>query len=123
MSTPQDQVSAQLKRLGIDVPEGWAALDPTSPKNLEARERSAHDRYVKAKIIADGISTEALLALEELTTDAPTWQVAELGLLNAIGFGILREGMNSVTRYIKQQKAIAAAGPGGDVKMAPKRRK
>lgn len=114
MSTPQEKVAETLKALGITVPaEGWDSLDPTSPKNLEARERQALERYNRAKAIADGVSDEALEIMREQTLDIATWQVGELGLLNAIGFGIMREGQNSLVRWIMEQKRIAKQGPTG----------
>jgi hypothetical protein len=107
-------VAGMLAALGVKAQEGWDAMDPASPANAEQKERSARERYQRAKIIADGVSDEALNMMREQTTDASTWQVGELGLLNAIGFGIMREGQNSLVRWIEQQRRIAAQGPTGE---------
>ena len=124
MSSPQDKVAETLRSLGITVPaEGWEALDPTSPKNTEAKERAALERYHRAKAIADGVSDEALEIMRDMTIEPSSWQVGELGLLNAIGFGILREGQNSLVRWIMDQKRIAAQGPSGDSKPTGRRKR
>ncbi len=124
MSTPQEQVAAQLKALGIAVPaEGWEALDPTSPKHLEAKERDALERYHRAKVIADGVSAEALQVMWEMTVEAQSFNVPELGMVNAIGFGVWREGQNSLVRWIREQKRIAAQGPSGKASPTPRSKK
>ena len=124
MSTPQDKVAETLRALGITVPaEGWEALDPTSPKNVEAKERQALERYHRAKAVADGVSDEALEIMREMTLDTPVFQVGELGLLNALGFGVLREGQNGMVRWIIEQKRIAAQGPSGERKPTGRRKR
>lgn len=123
MKIPPEAVAA-LKALGIQQPpEGWDALDPTSPANVENRNREALERYNRAKIIADGVSDEALALMREMTVEAQTWQVHEMGLLNGVGFGILREGQNSLVRWIEVQKRIASQGPTGTGTPIPKRSK
>ena len=123
MSAPSEAVLQQLAALGVKLPEGWDAIDPTSPTNTENKARSAVERFARAKVIADGISDEAVALLDELTTFSATFDVPNLGLLNGIGFGIWREGQNALMRYIKQQKQIAAQGPGGDAPVQKLKRK
>lgn len=125
MSTPQEKVAAALAGLGITPPSGWDALnlDPAAPANAEARGRAALERYERAKIIADGVDDEALAMIEALTLDAKTFDVVELGLINGIGFGIWREGQNALVRWIREQKRIAAQGPGGDIPSRKRTRK
>lgn len=122
MSTPEAVVAKALAGLGIKPPEGWEAMDPTSPENRENKARNAIERFERAKVIADGVSDEALLMMQELTLDAATFNVPDLGLINALGFGVWREGQNALVRWIKQQKQIAAQGPGGDAPVRKSKR-
>lgn len=121
MSTPQDQIRKAMEALGIKAPEGWDALDPTSAAT--AARHTALERYEKAKIISDGVSDDALRVIASLTIDAEVFKVHELGLLNAIGFGIWRDGQNALVRWIYEQKRVAAQGPGGDIPSPKVKRK
>jgi hypothetical protein len=107
---------------------GWGALDPASPENVQARAQKAQERYEAALVIAAPFMSTAgqasLAALHRQFTNEPAWKPDELGLLNAIGYGILREGQNSAVRFIDRQIEIAQQGPGGDaVATAHKRRR
>lgn len=106
-----------LGALKID-PQAWEKLDPMSSSAQEANAAQQRARYERACIIARGVSDDALAVIEEQTIAQETFPVASLGLFNAVGFGIMREGQNQLARWIRQQKAIAAAGPAGDA--APK---
>lgn len=117
------ELEAQLKALGLRIPEGWDALDPASEANRENAERSAQERYQRAKVIASGVSDEALAVMRTMTIEEPAFQVNELGLLNGVAFGILREGQNGLVRWIELQKRIAAAGPGGKVEKSTRRKR
>ena len=114
MSATPDAVAALLASLGVNKgAEGWKALDETDPASDPNKQRAALDRYNRARIIADGISAEALELMREFTIEAQTFNVPDMGLVNAIGFGIWREGQNALVRWIQQQKQIAAQGPTG----------
>lgn len=115
MSNPSETVAHLLQTLGVKAgAEGWAGVDPTNPSSDENKKRSALERYNRARIISDGVSEEALEVMREFTIEAQTFNVPDLGLVNAIGFGIWREGQNALVRWIEQQKTIAAQGPTGD---------
>lgn len=118
----QEQVAQTLAALGIKIPtgEGWEGLDETA--GAAAKAAQSLERYNRAKIIADGVSDAALGMLHDMTIGGSAWQVHELGLLNAIGFGIMREGQNSLVRYIQDCKRIAAQGPGGDAVPSSRKR-
>lgn len=115
MSNPAETVANLLQTLGVKAGgEGWAGVDPTNPASDENKKRNALERYNRARVISDGISDEALEVMREFTIEAQTFNVPDLGLVNAIGFGIWREGQNALVRWIEQQKKIAAQGPSGE---------
>lgn len=115
-----DPLSALLGALKIDR-DAWDKIDPTSAR--EANSKQALERYERARIIAAGVSDDALAVMREMTIEAVSFDVAGLGLPNAIGMGIMREGQNSIVRWIEQQKRIAAQGPGGDIPAASRPRR
>lgn len=122
------QIAALAKSLGINA-EGWNALDPNSTTAQTQKAEASLKRYERARIIADAFSGEkgaaALNLLVDQTIEAESWQPDSLGLINAIGFGIYREGQNSLVRWIRQQIRIAEQGPDGSAtpRNSPKRRK
>lgn len=115
----------QLEKLGVKAPAGWSALDPASPDHVAAKADNARARYERALEVAAPFMTPAgqlcLSHLRAQTVESPTWKVDELGLVNAIGFGILREGQNTLIRYIERQIEIAQQGPTGEAPVKRKR--
>lgn len=131
--TGQDAVNPAIAQLlkslggGGRVPEGWAGVDATSPENAANKAQQAQERYEFALSIAAPFMSQAgrtsLEALRRVTIESPAWKPDELGLLNAVGYGIFHEGMNSLVRYIERMIDIAQQGPAGDAKPARSRRK
>lgn len=125
---PPPGLADLLTKLGITGnAEGWAGLDPTSPDNTAAREQQARERFERAKVIADAFTDDkgrrALQALRDQTVELAAWKPDELGLLNAIGFGIYREGQDQLIRFIERCIETAERGPTGEGQPAKPRRK
>jgi hypothetical protein len=126
-ATAEAMATKLLKELGVKPPEGgWASLDEKAPEAEAARKEHALRRYERAQVVAAPFMTpggQACLAeLRAATIESPAWQPDQLGLLNAIGSGILREGQNSLVRWIQQQIEIVQQGPDGTAKPGPKRK-
>lgn len=116
-ASPMAGLADLLEKLGVKTGDGWAGVDPTSEDNAAQREQQALERFQRAKVIADAFADQkgqrALLALREQTIELPSWKPDELGFLNAIGFGMYREGQNQLIRFIERCIEIAAQGPQG----------
>ena len=94
---------------------GWTALQDQEEQTQAARDRAAMEQYEEAKIIADAFSgakgKKALDLLRAKTVDQAAFRVDELGLINAIGYGVFREGQDALVRYMFQCIARAEEGP------------
>ncbi len=95
--------------------EGWQGLHNMDAKAEQANAQQQHKQYERAVAIArvfrgsEGV--EALQLLQDATIHQESWKVDQLGLVNACGYGIFREGQNSIVRFIQQCIERAEAGP------------
>ena len=90
---------------------GWASLIQNQSEQEEYAYEVALKNYNDAKAVVDGISAEAFAVLYEKCVEPPTWRVDELGTINAVGYGIFREGQKSIHDYIKSCRKLVEMGP------------
>lgn len=90
---------------------GWAGLQGLP--NKQGTYEQELENYEKAKSLSDAFidKPEALAHLRSITIEAASFPVEELGLVNAVGYGIFREGQNSIYKYILGCIDIAKKGP------------
>lgn len=104
---------AELSKLlgGGFSADGWAGLEPQDDVN----QNNTEERFLKAKEVADAFLTPAgkvcLQRLREATYLNASWLVDRQGLLDAVGYGIFREGQNSLVRWIDLCIKTAQEGP------------
>ena len=114
MSSTQDTIQKILTG-GFDK-DGWEGLEG-SDQVKEQRARQQEERHERVMVIARAfagpIGKEALAALRESTIEQPAFDVVNMGLLNGIGYGVFREGQNSIVRYIEACIKTAQHGPAG----------
>jgi hypothetical protein len=115
MSSTQEAIQKILS--GGFASDGWAGLEGTDPKIKEQRERAQEESLERVMVIARAFmgpnGQAALQALRESTIEQPSFDVQNLGLINGIGYGIMREGQNSIVRYIEACIKSAQQGPSG----------
>ena len=90
--------------------EGWEGLNDNGASQAASYEQQLK-QYQYAKDLVEGISPPALAILHDVTMIPPTWDVENNGLINAIGYGIFREGQKSIYQYIEQCRQIVENGP------------
>ena len=114
MSSTQDTIQKILTG-GFDK-DGWEGLEG-SDQVKEQRARQQEERHERVMVIARAfagpVGKEALAALRESTIEQPAFDVVNMGLLNGIGYGVFREGQNSIVRYIEACIKTAQHGPAG----------
>jgi hypothetical protein len=96
--------------------DGWSGLGQQAEQATEEQTRAhALQRYEAARVIAAPFMTaqgrEALEKMREQLAGNPKWPVDELGLINAVGYGVFREGQASVVRWLDQCIKVAEEGP------------
>ena len=115
MSSTQDAIQKILT--GGFAADGWEGLEGTDPKIQEQRARQQEERHERVMVIARAfagpVGKEALAALRESTIEQPAFDVVNMGLINGIGYGVFREGQNSIVRYIEACIKTAQHGPAG----------
>ncbi len=92
--------------------DGWAGLQEG---NDEQTAMMTYEQQLKnfqnAKTLVDGINGDALAILHDITMIPVAFDVEGLGLINACGYGIFREGQKSIYHFIERAREIVAAGP------------
>ena len=108
-ATPMDALTSLMSG------GGWKGLDTFSEEAQAQNKKQAQQRYQRAlevsQAFTDTKGAVALGILRDMTMGQPTFPVDTLGLANAIGFGVYREGQNSLVRWIEKQIEIAEQGP------------
>lgn len=94
---------------------GWKELEESAGELTDQQKLSGIERYERASVVARPFMSPegkaCLAALRASTVESSSWQVDQLGLINAIGYGVFREGQNALVRYIEKCISVAMQGP------------
>jgi len=107
---------------------GWAGLESGDTRTNEERQQEmAQTRYDNAQIVAGPFASAAgrksLAKLKAMTIEQPGWNAENKDFHSAAAYGFVREGQNSIVRYIEDCLRILEEGPPVLAKPVQKKRR
>jgi hypothetical protein len=99
-----------MRTMNTAETDGWAALDPHDPDDVERRRAALIERYrvdtLFARVFGTTEGAELLHLLRGQTIEQPAWVPGQDS-----SHGFAREGQNSLVREIERRIARARLGP------------